>query len=112
MGRDVTAGVVPHGFDDDAETRRLLRSRPPRRALDWAGSALGGTVTAARALRGGTASAVHLLTVTSGSEARRVVLRRYVREEALEEPDLPARESRALTFAAQLPVPTPELLAA
>ena len=103
--------TVPHGFDDDAQTRRLLRSRPPRHALDWAGSALGGTVTAARALRGGTASAIHLLTVTSGSEARRVVLRRYVREEALEEPDLPERESCALTFAAQLPVPTPQLLA-
>ena len=52
------------------------------------------------------------MTVTSGSEARRVVLRRYVREEALEEPDLPERESCALKFAAQLPVPTPELLAA
>ena len=46
------AGAVPYGFDDDAQTRRLLRSRPPRRALDWAGSALGGTVTSARPLRG------------------------------------------------------------
>lgn len=103
-------GDLPHGFDDDAQTRRLLRSRPPRQALDWAGAALGGTVTAARALRGGTASAVHLLTATGAAGEARAVLRRYVREE--DEPGLPEREARALTFAAQLAVPTPELLAA
>ena len=110
----MTARVIPHGFDDDAETRRLLRSRPPRRALDWAGSALGGTVTAARALRGGTASAVHLLTVaTPAGGTRRAVLRRYVWPELnLEEPDLAEREARTLTFVARLAVPTPELLAA
>ena len=81
---------IPYGFDDDAETRRLLRSRPPRRALDWAGSVLGGTVAATRALRGGTASAVHLLTVvTAAGGTYRAVLRRYVRPELnLEEPDL------------------------
>lgn len=114
MGTDVPTdtGEMPHGFDDDAETRRLLRSRPPGQALAWAGSALGGTVTAARALRGGTASAVHLLTVTG--ETRRAVLRRYVREEdpAEREESLAERETRALTFAARLAVPTPELLAA
>jgi hypothetical protein len=53
----------PHGFGDDEETRTLLRSRPPRQALDWAGAAIGGTVTSARALRGGMSSAVHALTV-------------------------------------------------
>jgi hypothetical protein len=111
----------PHGFGDDEQTRRLLRSRPPRRALDWAGAALGGTVTTARALRGGTASAVHLLTVTAPAGTgpagtgpagtRRVVLRRYVRPEDLEEPGIATREARALTLAAGLGVPTPELLA-
>jgi aminoglycoside phosphotransferase (APT) family kinase protein len=107
-------GAVPYGFDDDAETRRLLRSRPPRRALDWAGSALGGTVTSARALRGGTASAVHELTVvTPEGGTRRAVLRRYVRPELnLEEPDMADHEARALRFVAHLDVPTPELLAA
>ncbi len=44
-----------YGFDDDEATRRLLRSRPPREALAWAGSALGGAVVAARPLRGGRA---------------------------------------------------------
>jgi aminoglycoside phosphotransferase (APT) family kinase protein len=101
---------APHGFDDDTETRRLLRTRPPRQALDWAGAALGATVTSARALRGGTASAVHALTVTGRGGAREVVLRRYVRFDP-DEPDMAAREARALTFAAHLDVPTPGLLA-
>jgi aminoglycoside phosphotransferase (APT) family kinase protein len=100
--------VTPHGFGDDAETRRLLRSRPPRQALDWAGDVLGGTVTATRALRGGTASAVHLLTVAGATDTR-VVLRRYVRPD---EPGMAEREARALAFAAHLEVPTPRLLAA
>jgi hypothetical protein len=100
---------VPHGFDDDAETRRLLRSRPPRRALDWAGSVLGGTVAATRALRGGTASAVHLLTVASPAGGTyRAVLRRYVRPELnFEEPGMAEHEARALMFVAHLDVPTP-----
>src|SRR5690348_14560173 len=86
-------GAVPYGFDDDAETRRLLRSRP---------------------LRGGTASAVHELTVvTPEGGTRRAVLRRYVRPELnLEEPDMADYEARALRFVAHLDVPTPELLAA
>ena len=105
---------IPYGFDDDAQTRRLLRSRPPRRALDWAGSALGGTVTATRALRGGAASAVHLLTVaTAAGGTHRAVLRRYVRPELnLEEPHMAGHEARALMFVTHLDVPTPELLAA
>lgn len=37
------AGRSPaHGFCDDETTRRLLRSRPPRQALDWAVARLGG----------------------------------------------------------------------
>jgi aminoglycoside phosphotransferase (APT) family kinase protein len=107
----------PHGFDDDQATRRLLRSRPPRAALAWAEAALGVTVTAARPLRGGSASAVHLLRVQRGSGgAERVVLRRYVRPELnQEEPDIAEREARALRFVANLDlgagVATPRLLA-
>lgn len=106
---------LPHGFDDDHADRRLLRSRPPRAALAWAGEALGGTVTSARVLRGGSASAVHLLTVRRDAGAvERVVLRRYVRPELnLEEPDIAEREARALRFVAgfDLGVATPRLLA-
>src|SRR5215470_20429107 len=60
----IVAGRSPaHGFCDDEQTRRLLRSRPPRQALAWTGARLGGRVISARALRGGMSSAVHLITV-------------------------------------------------
>ena len=103
-----------HGFFDDEQTRRLLRSRPPRAALDWAAACLGGPVISARALRGGMSSAVHLLTVqASGGQRRQAVLRRYVRLELnAEEPDIADREARALRVARRAGVPTPALLAA
>ena len=104
---------APHGFDDDQATRRLLRSRPPRAALEWAGAALGGTVISARPLRGGTASAVHLLVVSrSGGAVERAVLRRYVLPDLnIEEPDIAAWEARVLRLVEGLQVPTPRLLA-
>jgi len=107
MGSPVPAA---YGFDEDPATWRLLRARPPRPALDWAAEALGGgTVTAVRALRGGLASAVHLLTV---DQRVRVVLRRYVRPEVnLEEPEIARWEARALRFVAAVELPTPTLLA-
>jgi aminoglycoside phosphotransferase (APT) family kinase protein len=106
--------LPPHGFDDDEDDRRLLRSRPPRAALTWAGAALGGVVTAVRPLRGGTASAVHLLTIRrDAGPAEQVVLRRYVRPEVVaEEPRIAEWEARALRFVGgfDLGVPTPLLL--
>ena len=107
------SGDPAHGFHDDQATRRLLRSRPPRAALAWAGAALGGTVTAARPLRGGSAAATHLVTVwRAGGSVERAVLRRYVRPELnRQEPDIAAREGLALRFVAHLDVPTPRLLA-
>jgi hypothetical protein len=100
-----------HGFCDDEQTRRLLRSRPPRQALAWAGAWLGGPVISARALRGGMSSAVHLVTARrpDGRPAQ-AVLRRYVRPDP-DEPDPAAREARALRLAEQAAVPTPALLA-
>jgi aminoglycoside phosphotransferase (APT) family kinase protein len=108
------AGRSPaHGFCDDEATRRLLRSRPPRPALAWAAARLGGPVISARALRGGMSSAVHLLTIADGTgQHRQAVLRRYVRPELnAEEPDIAAREARALRAAESVGVPTPALLA-
>jgi len=108
------AGRSPaHGFCDDEQTRRLLRSRPPRQALAWAAACLGGPVLSARALRGGMSSAVHLLTTRGGAGQRRqAVLRRYVRPELnAEEPDIAEREARALRVAGSAGVPTPLLLA-
>ncbi len=111
---DLPAGRSPaHGFCDDEETRRLLRSRPPQQALAWAAARLGGPVVSARALRGGMSSAVHLLTVhDSGGQRRQAVLRRYVRPESnAEEPGIAGREARALRAAETVSVPTPQLLA-
>jgi aminoglycoside phosphotransferase (APT) family kinase protein len=108
------AGRSPaHGFCDDEATRRLLRSRPPWQALAWAAARLGGPVISARALRGGMSSAVHLLTIADGAGQRRqAVLRRYVRPELnTEDPDIAAREARALGVAEAAGVPTPALLA-
>src|SRR5215468_8517538 len=100
-----------HGFGDDEQTRRLLRSRPPREALAWAAARLGGAVISARALRGGMSSAVHLVTVQRPDGNRdRAVLRRYVRPDP-DEPDPVAREARALGLARAADVPTPALLA-
>jgi aminoglycoside phosphotransferase (APT) family kinase protein len=100
-----------HGFADDEETRRLLRSRPPRQALAWAAARLGGPVISARALRGGMSSAVHLVTVQRpGGERSQAVLRRYVRPDP-EEPGLAAREARALRLVEPAGVPIPSLLA-
>jgi aminoglycoside phosphotransferase (APT) family kinase protein len=70
-------------------------------------------VISARALRGGMSSAVHLLTTQQpGGQRRHAVLRRYVRPELnAEEPDIAAREARALRVAGSASVPTPALLA-
>jgi aminoglycoside phosphotransferase (APT) family kinase protein len=103
----------PHGFEDDPETRRLLRLRPGRRALSWVERTTGGRVLSTAALRGGNSSAVHAVSVLDRAGRRStVVLRRYVREELnAEEPDMAAREARALEFVERAEIPTPTLLA-
>jgi aminoglycoside phosphotransferase (APT) family kinase protein len=101
-----------HGYCDDDATKRLLRTRPPRQALEWAERHLDGTVVSVRALRGGMSSAVHVLTLKHSGGRHQAVLRRYVRPEVNEnEPGLAEREARALQFVEQIEVPTPQLLA-
>ena len=102
-----------HGYCDDDETRRLLRSRPPRQALAWAERHLGARVTSACVMRGGMSSAVHLLTAQGprGGSVQ-AVLRRYVRPDLNEEePDIASQEAEVLRFVEPLDVPTPRLLA-
>jgi hypothetical protein len=100
---------LPHGYEDD-ERSRLLRRRPPARALGWVARVLGSPVERVRWLRGGSTSAVHALWLADGSRA---VLRRYVRPEVVgEAPDIVARERTALGLVAASPVPTPSVLAA
>ncbi len=109
---EITLTAPFHGFDEDDATRRLLRSRPPRAVLTWAEAVLGGTVTSVSALRGGMASATHLLTLAlPGGERTKVVLRRYARPEVNdEEPDFAEREARTLRFVEPLDLPTPRLI--
>ncbi len=67
-----------HGFDDDAETRAVLRSPPTREALTWVAACVGSDVVEWNVLRGGMSSAMYALAV--GDQARTdLVLRCYVR---------------------------------
>lgn len=97
---------MAHGFEDDAETRRLLRSPPTDAALGWSAAAADGEIAGWEVLRGGSSSAMYGLELTDG---RRLVLRCRVREE--DEPDPAAGEAAALEAAATSPVPTPRLVA-
>lgn len=95
----------PHGFGDDQRSA-FLRRRPPASTLRWVERRLGHRITRVEARRGGSSSAIHVLTL-GGS---RVVLRRYVIPAAVEEePDIIDREVRALRVlegsAAATPVP-------
>ncbi|MBV9281762.1 MAG: phosphotransferase [Chloroflexi bacterium] len=105
-----------HGFHLPPGDHRLLRGRPPARALRWVEDALGpgARVRSVRALPGGISSAVHALAVEDGAgRPHRVVLRRFVRPNLLiTEPYLADREATALAFLEGAPLPTPRLLAA
>lgn len=104
-------GDRPHGFDEDAATRRLLRSPPTRAALAWVESVSRRRVVEWAVLRGGTSSAMYALEL-AGDRAPKLVLRCYVRPDlAEEEPDAAEREAAALRAAAALDVSTPGLVA-
>jgi aminoglycoside phosphotransferase (APT) family kinase protein len=105
----------PHGFELTPEDHELLRGAPPARALRWCERVVGGgaEVVGLAPLQGGTASAVHAVDVRDPrGHVRRLVLRRFVRKDWLEEePDAPQREATALEVVDRCPVPTPRLLA-
>jgi aminoglycoside phosphotransferase (APT) family kinase protein len=104
-----------HGEVLTPEEERLLRGRPPTRALRWCAESVGrgAAVLDVRPLAGGTSSAVHAVDLRDGrGVVRRLVLRRFVRADWLaEEPDLAAQEAVALTIAQAVAVPTPVLVA-
>jgi aminoglycoside phosphotransferase (APT) family kinase protein len=102
---------VPHGFVEEGRSRPL-RSRPPGSALAWVESALGGTVTRIRALKGGSSSAIHALRLRRPTGDDTVVLRRYVLPEVIaEEPDIATREAHALAILRHVGCTYPRLLA-
>src|SRR5262249_40933684 len=103
--------AAAYGFDLAPELHRRLRGEPPADLLRWVESELGTRVVGARALDGGTSSAVHLLTLAG--DPGRAVLRRYVLDWVAEEPWIPPNEARVLRALASTPeIPAPRLLAA
>lgn len=91
-----------------------IASDPPPAALAWVARALGGSlrVRAVRPLAAATSASMHALRVEGAGRSFEVVLRRFTRADWLaREPDLAAREARALEAVRPLAFPTPELLA-
>jgi aminoglycoside phosphotransferase (APT) family kinase protein len=102
-----------HGQGDDVPDAALLRAPPPDRTLAWLSRVLGGAdVERCDVLPGAAAAAMHLVTVRLGpGQVDRVVLRRYVRPDLLdEEPELARSEATALGAVDGAEVPTPRLL--
>jgi len=107
----VSGNEQRHGFDEDAETRALLRSPPSEAALAWASESVGAAVDRWEVLRGGMSSAMYVVAF-SGEPPIELVLRCYVRADLnREEPDLAVRESASLRAASVAEIPTPELVA-
>ena len=81
--------------------------------MAWASRVMNGAaIDQCEVLRGGSSSAMHLLTVRHRDDRiERVVLRRYVLPAESHEPDVAAREAAGLRVAEQIEVLTPALLA-
>jgi aminoglycoside phosphotransferase (APT) family kinase protein len=106
--------TAAYGFEIDAELHDRLRGRPSPAALRWVEEELGARVLGFKPLEGGTSSAVHMLTlqIPAGRQSR-VVLRRYVLDWVVNEPEIPVNEALVLRLLAGVAgVPAPRLLAA
>lgn len=104
-----------YGFDLPPADHALLRSALPATAREWVRRAVGNgaRIVSVHPRGGGTASAVHAVTVDDRRGTRhRLVLRRFVRADWLaQEPDLAAHEARVLELLAPTPVDAPRLVA-
>jgi aminoglycoside phosphotransferase (APT) family kinase protein len=101
------------GRDDGEATRALQRATPSAEALQWVlGVAGARSVDVVDRMPGGASLAMHRVTVTfADGHTARLVLRRYVRPEQVEEePDVAAREAAVLELVERIPTPTPRLI--
>jgi aminoglycoside phosphotransferase (APT) family kinase protein len=109
------APAFRYGFDLPPDQHRLLRGALPVRTREWVRRQVGkgARIVSEHARSGGTASAVHAVTVDDARGARRhLILRRYVLAGWLaEEPDLAAHEARVLDLLAPSGVAAPQLVA-
>src|SRR5829696_2259499 len=109
------APAFRYGFDLAPDEHRLLRGVLPVRAREWVRRQVGkgARIVSEHARSGGTASAVHAVTVDDGADRRRhLILRRYVRADWLaEEPDLAEHEARVLELLRASRLSVPDLVA-
>jgi aminoglycoside phosphotransferase (APT) family kinase protein len=107
--------VNRYGFDLPPDDHALLRSALPATAREWARRAVGegARIVSVHTRGGGTASAVHAVTIDDrGGIRHRLVLRRFVRADWLaEEPDLAEHEAKVLDLLAGTAVSAPRLVA-
>ena len=102
-----------YGYELAPELRAALTAALPAEAVGWVELTVGAPVISQRALLGGTSSALHLLETAAASPLDRLVLRRYVLNWILEEPEIPGNEALALRLVGDgaAGVPAPRLLA-
>lgn len=102
-----------YGYELDPALRTALTAPLPADAVEWVERAVEAPVIRQQALLGGTSSAIHLLQTAAHSPLDRVVLRRYVLDWVLEEPQIPGNEALALQLVGdgEVGVPAPKLLA-
>ena len=102
-----------YGYELAPELRAALTAALPAEAVGWVELKVGAPVISQRALLGGTSSALHLLETAAASPLDRLVLRRYVLNWILEEPEIPGNEALALRLigGGAAGVPAPRLLA-
>jgi aminoglycoside phosphotransferase (APT) family kinase protein len=109
------APAFRYGFDLPPDERRLLRGALPSSVREWVRRQVGNgaRIVSEHARSGGTASAVHAVTVDDAAGNRRhLILRRYVRADWLaQQPDLAEHEARVLELLAPTAVDAPRLVA-
>jgi len=102
-----------YGFELSPELRAALTAALPVEAIEWVERTVGAPVISHRPLLGGTSSAMHLLETAAPAPLARLVLRLYVLDWILEEPESPGNEALALRLVGDgtVGVPSPRLLA-